>query len=43
MLIIGILIGAVSAIGITKTARLVATDGHGRVATRTSTHTFDLR
>lgn len=35
MLILGIIIGAVSAIGIAKTVRLVATDGHGRVPTRT--------
>jgi hypothetical protein len=43
MLVLGILIGAVTAIGVTKTARLVATDGHGRIPTRTSTHAFDLR
>ncbi|MBP2389739.1 hypothetical protein [Aeromicrobium fastidiosum] len=43
MLILGILIGAVATVGITKSAHLVATDGHGRVPTRTNTHTFDLR
>jgi hypothetical protein len=43
MLILGIAIGAVSAIGITKTARLVATDGRGRVPTRTYPHVFSLR
>lgn len=43
MLVLGILIGAVTAIGVTKTARLVATDGHGRIPTNTHTHPFDLR
>ncbi|WP_255355083.1 MULTISPECIES: hypothetical protein [Aeromicrobium] len=43
MLVLGILIGAVTAIGVSKTIHLVATDGHGRVPTRTSTHAFDLR
>lgn len=43
MLIIGILIGAVSVIGVSRTAHLVSNDGYGRIPTRTSTHAFDLR
>jgi len=43
MLALGILIGAVSVIGIAKTARLVATDGRGRVPTRTYPHMFSIR
>jgi hypothetical protein len=43
MLILGIIIGAVSAIGITKTARLVATDGHGRVPTNVYPTMFSIR
>lgn len=34
MIVFGILTGVVSAIGIVKSVRLVATDGHGRVPTR---------
>jgi hypothetical protein len=43
MLILGIAIGAVSVIGISKTARLVATDGHGRVPERTYPNMFSIR
>lgn len=38
MITLGILAGAVSVIGIAKSVRLVATDGHGRVPTRTYPH-----
>jgi hypothetical protein len=43
MLVLGILIGAVSALGIAKTARLLVTDGYGPVPTRSHAHPFDLR
>jgi hypothetical protein len=43
MLVFGILVGVVSAIGIAKSVRLVATDGHGRVPTRTYPNMFSLR
>jgi hypothetical protein len=42
MITLGIFAGVVSAIGITKSIRLVATDGHGRVPTRTHGHMFSL-
>lgn len=43
MLVFGILTGVVAAIGIVKSVRLVATDGHGRVPTRTYPNMFSLR
>lgn len=43
MIAFGILVGAVSLIGIAKSVRLVATDGHGRVPTRTYPNMFSLR
>lgn len=43
MLVLGILIGAVSVVGIAKTVRLVATDGHGAVPTRTYPNMFSIR
>ena len=43
MIAIGILAGVVSMIGIAKSVRLVATDGHGRVPTRTYPNMFSIR
>ncbi|MET0526277.1 MAG: hypothetical protein ABWZ91_15840 [Nocardioides sp.] len=43
MITLGILAGVVSAIGIVKSVRLVATDGFGRVPTRTYPHMFSIR
>jgi hypothetical protein len=43
MITLGILAGVVSAIGVAKSVRLVATDGHGRVPTRTYPHMFSIR
>lgn len=43
MIVFGILVGVVSAIGIAKSVRLVATDGHGRVPTRTYPTMLSLR
>lgn len=40
MIAFGIFAGVVSAIGIVQSIRLVATDGHGRVPTRTHQHAF---
>lgn len=39
----GILVGVVALIGIAKSARLVATDGHGPVPTRTYPDRLSLR
>lgn len=43
MIAFGIFAGVVSAIGIAKTVRLVATDGRGRVPTRTYPNMFSIR
>ena len=43
MLVLGIIIGAVSVVGVAKTARLVANDGHGPVPTRTYPNMFSIR
>jgi hypothetical protein len=43
MIALGILIGLVAVIGITKTVLSVATDGYGRVPERTYPHPFSIR
>ncbi len=43
MITLGILAGAVSAIGIAKSVKLVSTDGYRRVPTRTYPHMFSIR
>lgn len=43
MLVFGIFLGVVSVIGIAQSVRLVATDGHGRVPTRTYPDMLSLR
>ncbi|WP_283252079.1 hypothetical protein [Aeromicrobium wangtongii] len=43
MLVLGIIIGAVSVIGISKTVHAVSTDGYGRIPERTYTPPFSIR
>ncbi|WP_255489016.1 MULTISPECIES: hypothetical protein [Aeromicrobium] len=43
MIVIGILVGAVSVVGIAKTLRLVSNDGYGHVPERTYPHMFSIR
>jgi hypothetical protein len=43
MIAIGIVFAAITVIGVGRTIHAVATDGHGRVPTRTYPSLFDLR
>jgi hypothetical protein len=43
MIVIGVLVGAVSVIGIAKTVHLVSTDGFGQVPERTYPNMFTFR
>lgn len=43
MIILGIIGAAILTVGATKTVRLVATDGYGRVPTQTHPNMFSIR
>ncbi len=43
MIVFGIIVGVVSVIGIVQSARLVSTDGHGRVPTEPHASMLSLR